>query len=77
MRTKPDVKIGRRAFEFFNMQPEGANKACLKFNIPHETVYEWANGICPSAYYLQKLCLLGADITYILTGKRSNNNGRT
>ena len=74
---KPDIEIGRRAFEFFNLQPEGARKACKKANIPHETVYDWNSGkSTPSAYYLQKLCFLGADIHYILTGKRSNNNDR-
>lgn len=76
MKRCSDINIGIRAFEFFSFQPEGITKACKKANIPHETVCDWQNGICPSAYYLQKLCFLGADINYILTGKRSNNNDR-
>lgn len=76
---RSDIGIGHRAYEFFGMKHEGVSKACKKAGIPHETVCSWQNGIVPSAYYLKRLLLLGADLNYILTGKKSSGvaRGRT
>lgn len=73
MQCKEKIDIGRRAFEFINAQPEGVTAYCKRVGIPCDTAYGWTYGKTPSAYYLQKLHFLGADVIYILTGEGSND----
>lgn len=37
-------------------------------------IYRWNKDYMPSAVYLARLCKAGADIKYILTGERTNEN---
>lgn len=44
-----------------------------KLNIFQYAVTEWEKkGYAPSAHYLQKMCLAGYDVIYILTGERKH-----
>lgn len=72
--AKAQVEIGQRAYEevlriFEKMQD--ARAALGTSNKNH--LYEWMNGVAPSAKYLQRLHYLGADVIYILTGVRRKN----
>lgn len=70
---KGDITIGHRAYEevlrlFPRMKDAMAAIGCRENNI-----YKWAEGVCPSAKFLARLLVLGADIPYILTGRRSEH----
>ena len=69
--ARAQVEIGQRAFEevlrIFEKMPV-ARAALGTSNKNH--LYEWMNGVAPSAKYLQRLHYLGADVIYILTGVR-------
>lgn len=74
MKHKGDITIGFRAAEFL------LNKFCTVAEmqkrglIKRKLYYSWKNGeAVPSAYHLQLLCELGADIHYILTGRSKDN----
>lgn len=69
---KGDITIGHRAYEevlrlFPKMKDAAAALQCKDNNI-----YQWGNGICPSAKFLARLHNVGADVIYILTGRRMN-----
>lgn len=73
---KGDITIGYRAYEevlrlFPRMKDAAAALGCLENNI-----YQWGNGICPSAKFLARLIDVGADVYYILKGRRSRNASR-
>ena len=70
---KGDIKIGHRAYEevlrlFPRMKDATAALGCKDSNI-----YKWHEGVAPSAKFLARLLVLGADIPYILTGRRTGN----
>lgn len=45
--------------------------ACDRIGISRKSVYEWEkNGATPSPYTLQALYRAGADLDYIMTGRR-------
>ena len=70
-RTKDQVKIGYRTFEEVLRVFEKIKDAELLLGIKsHGLVYDWMNGVAPSAKYLQRLHYCGADVIYILTGVR-------
>jgi hypothetical protein len=74
---KAQIEIGKRAYEevlriFDKMQD--ARYSLGTSNKNH--LYEWMNGVAPSAKYLQRLHYLGADVIYILTGTRGKNENR-
>ena len=68
---KGDITIGHRAYEevlrlFPRMKDAAAALGCKDNNI-----YKWGEGICPSAKFLARMIEVGADVYYILTGRRS------
>lgn len=70
--VKAELEIGKRAaqeaFILFDRAKDAQAAICGKNN---GLIYHWMEGVSPSAKYLQRLCFLGADIEYILTGRRS------
>jgi hypothetical protein len=72
-KTKAQVEIGYRAFEevlrIFKKIKDAENMLGMK---SHKLVYDWMEGVAPSAKYLQRLHYCGADVIYILTGVRKN-----
>lgn len=67
---KGDITIGQRAYEevlriFPRMIDATAAIGCKDWNI-----YSWHRGVCPSAKFLARLIMVGADVHYILIGRR-------
>lgn len=72
-KTKPEIAIGKRAFEEILRIFETLEKAKNVLGIRSKgLIYDWMAGVAPSAKYLQRLHLCGADVIYILTGVRKN-----
>lgn len=62
---RSDIEIGHRtAEEYSRISGNG-------FRVPRNTVAWWRDGFAPSAFWLARLCYAGADVIYILTGRRS------
>jgi hypothetical protein len=71
--TKPQIEIGHRAFEEVSRLFESMKDAKAMLGMTsHQLIYDWMEGVAPSAKYLQRLHYLGADVIYILTGVRKN-----
>lgn len=69
---KSDVRIGYRAAEeAYRISKYSASYAAVLIGCSRKLVYSWAEGTAPTAIFLQRLVELGADISYILTGRRS------
>jgi hypothetical protein len=69
-KKKPDIEIGHRAYEEairLFCKPRFANQ----HGITRQILHSWSEGISPSALYLTKMHYAGADVLYILTGKRT------
>ena len=71
-KSTPQIEIGQRAFEetFRIFESLEAAKNMLGIS-SKQLIYDWMYGTAPSAKYLQRLHYTGADVIYILTGKRS------
>lgn len=70
--TKAQIEIGQRAFEEILRIFEKIKDAERFLGIKgHGLIYDWMNGVAPSAKYLQRLHYCGADVIYILTGVRN------
>jgi hypothetical protein len=67
--AQAQIEIGKRAFEevtrIFPKHKEARIALGMK---SHQLIYDWMEGIAPSAKYLQRLHYCGADVIYILTG---------
>lgn len=75
MSKKAPIEIGRRAYEefyrIFEPDKHGNMKRAVKIiGCNRKTPYEWRDGRTPDAIYLSRLYELGADVAYILTGRR-------
>ena len=75
-RRKARIEIGQRAFEevdkIFNLKEYGGMITPTKTIGCHKNaIYEWENGRSPDAIHLQRLHEIGADVIYILTGRRT------
>lgn len=71
VKRTPDIGIGiRAAQEIYRLYPK-KNQAIKTLGCSDNTIYSWENGFAPSAYFLQRLDELGADVLYILRGRRS------
>lgn len=69
--TKPQIEIGHRAFEEASRLFESMKEARQMIGTnSRKLIYDWMEGVAPSAKYLQRLHYLGADVIYILTGVR-------
>ena len=70
-----EISIGRRAYEeverIFGKDVDARAKLGMK---SRQLLYDWMEGVSPSAKYLQRLHYVGADVIYILTGVRNNEN---
>ena len=71
-KSRPQVEIGKRAFEEVNRLFNSQKKAKVMLGISsRQLLYDWMEGVAPSAKYLQRLHYLGADVIYILTGDKN------
>lgn len=75
MSKKAPIEIGYRTYEEFYriFEPDkrgNMNRAIQIMGCDRKTPYEWKEGRAPDAIYLSRLCELGADVVYILTGRR-------
>ena len=68
---KPDIGIGYRAYKEAKRLFPDIKCATIAIGCGRNVVYEWKYGVAPSALYLARLHELGADVIWILTGKRS------
>ena len=71
MKYKGDLEIGYRAAEEARRIFKRAKVMEEQLGIGRQAVSEWGYGITPGGYFLAKLHYAGADVIYILTGKRS------
>lgn len=73
-KRKPQIEIGKRAFEevyrIWNTQSEAKKALGVR---GRGLIYDWSQGMAPSAMYLQRLHYCGADVIYILTGMRQGD----
>lgn len=70
-RKVADIAIGKRAYqEVIRLFPK-IKDAERVIGCENYTIYKWNDGVSPSAIYLARLLELGADIHWILTGRKS------
>lgn len=68
------IEIGKRAYEEVCNIFEKISDAKIFLGMKsNQLIYDWMNGVAPSAKYLQRLHYCGADVIYILTGVRRKN----
>lgn len=75
MSKKAPIEIGKRTYEefyrIFEPDKHGNMKRAVRvIGCNRKTPYEWRDGSAPDAIYLSRLCELGADVLYILTGRK-------
>ena len=71
-KRKADVRIGYRAVEeVYRISNYSTHYATVLLGCSKKLVYAWAEGTGPSAIYLQRMYEMGADVVYILTGRRT------
>ena len=73
----PDTEICKRTVEEFDkiMQKNGTNitQQCQRLGLERKAYNNYKNHVfAPSAFVLQGLALEGADVHYILTGRRGH-----
>ena len=68
---KGDIEIGFRAFEEAIRLFREPHIAIKRLRCGHNTLYGWRSGCVPGGLHLARLCWFGADVIYILTGKRT------
>lgn len=71
------MTIGQRAYlavrEMAEKEGIHAVNECKNLEISESCIYDWKRGEkTPNAYTLQRMCLMGYDVIYILTGERKN-----
>lgn len=70
---KGNTDIGHRAYvEVLRIFPK-MKDATLALGCRDNNIYKWGEGVCPSAKYLARLCNAGADVIWILTGRRGGD----
>jgi hypothetical protein len=70
---KGESEIGFRAYtEILRIFP-GTTEAVRALGIRSNNLYLWKDGVCPSAKYLARLLKAGADIEYILIGRKKDS----
>lgn len=65
-----DAAIGKRAYQEVLRLFPGMKAAETALGCTYYPIYQWRKGAAPSAVYLARLLELGADIQWILTGKK-------
>lgn len=77
-KSTPRIEIGQRAFEEVSRLFDSQKVAKQMLGISsRQLIYDWMEGVAPSAKYLQRLHYLGADVIYILTGEKQNEQKST
>ena len=69
-RWKGEASIGKRAYEEILRIFPKMKDAKIAIGCRDNNIYQWGEGVCPSAKYLARLYYVGADVVYILTGKK-------
>lgn len=74
MRRKSDTAIGERTFAAVHeLFPDKTTPEIAKIiGCRKQAIYAWERGETPSGIFLQRMAFLGADIDWILTGRRKN-----
>lgn len=73
MKPITGIEIGQRAAaEALRIYKSPADVSS-RLHIGRTTLYDWKRGKAPGALHLEKLHYAGADVIYILTGKRSGS----
>lgn len=80
-KRKADIEVGRRAYKecdriFGVSEYGGIIKTTKALGCDKKAIYEWKNGSTPATFYLIRLHYCGADVMYILTGERKDENKR-
>lgn len=70
MGKRADIGMGYRAAAKVRRLFSSTKQAAIQIGCGKNTIHEWSYGIAPSAFYLRRLYELGADVIWILTGKR-------
>jgi len=71
-KRKADVRIGYRAAEeALRLSGFSVSHAATLLGGDRKLVYTWADGCAPTAIFMQRLLEMGADVTYILSGRRT------
>lgn len=70
-RRKAEIDIGIRAAHEVARLSKSTNHACKLIGCSRRLLYNWRDGVAPSAIYLVRLHEIGADVIWILTGKES------
>lgn len=70
---KADIGIGYRAAEEARRLFPKKKHAIIALGCGQNTINEWSYGVAPSATNLARLHELGADVIFILTGRREPN----
>lgn len=74
MKWKAEIAIGQRTYEALHqLFPDKSDNQIAKLiGCRKQAVYNWRSGMAPSPIFLQRLAFLGADIDWILTGRRKD-----
>lgn len=70
MQKKADIDIGHRAYEETMRLFPKKKQAMLAIGCSKHVLPGWECGSAPTIIYLARLCELGADVEWILTGRR-------
>ena len=71
-KRKAPLEIGYRAYkELCRVCPLNEFGKTETVGCDRKTMYDWKNGGAPDALFLQRLHYMGADVIYILTGRRT------
>lgn len=72
---RASIEIGHRAAKEVWRLCGSCKEARERLGCGEHKVREWEQGVAPSAIYLARLCEMGADVIWILTGKRGKEIG--
>lgn len=75
-RPKGDINIGFRMREECDRLFKSCAEAGRAMRCDRKNLSYWAQGCTPDSMHLAKAHYLGADVIYILTGKRSVKDGK-
>lgn len=70
-KEKGDIQIGQRAFEELLRLFPSIGTAVTRSGCSKNAIYTWKAGSTPDGLNLARLHYAGADVIYILTGKRT------
>lgn len=70
-KEKGDIRIGQRAFEEIHRLFPSIGTAVTRSRCSKQAIYAWRDGSIPDGINLARLHYAGADVIYILTGKRT------